>query len=758
MCGGGEIRPQFLNGDFFMKRNEKKLELLAPAGSLEIFKAVIHAGADAVYLGGHAFGARAYANNFSEEELLQAIDYAHIHDRQIYLTVNTLFKEHELEKQLYDYLLPYYRQGLDAVIVQDLGAVSFLRREFPDLDIHTSTQMTVCNRYGAQMMKDLGATRVVTAREMSFEEIRDISEHVDIEIESFIHGALCYCFSGQCLLSSMLGGRSGNRGRCAQPCRLPYDVFDEHRKRIAGVEPFVLSPKDLCTIEYIPQLAESGIFSFKIEGRMKQAEYAAGVVSVYRKYMDMYLANGAKDFKVLKSDMQKLYDFGNRSGFTKGYYEKHNGKDMITFQKPNHAKGNDSLQAEIREKYIDSEIKEKINGKLRLYKEFPAKIEVSMNDITVLVEGDIVQTAQKQPLSLEKIEENMRKTGNTPFEFEKLIIDAEPDIFMPMKSLNQLRRDAIEQLELKLTEEFRRFEHSVTEGVCADKADNRERDVSDNLSVSIEKREQLGAILSANATLSDLVDDIYLDNCCYTRENFCEALEEDVEKIHAAKKKAFFVFPTVFRKRTSDFYDEKKELFSSLGLDGVVVKSYDAIEYVQQHLAGIDMIFDQNIYTYNNRAIKLFEKYRPIRITAPYELNRKELEYRNNANSEIVIYGNLSLMTSAQCVHANTGKCDKNPCVTYLKDRYGKYFPVKNNCIECYNTVYNTTPLMLFGYEKELRKAGFTAFRLAFTTETVDEVKEILRIYKAVFLTGEKQLKDVYSGEYTNGHYKRGVE
>ena len=427
-----------------MKKNQ--LELLAPAGSYDIFRAVLNAGADAVYVGGGQFGARAYANNFSEEELLRAIDEAHIHGKQLYLTVNTLLKEEELEAQLYDYLRPYYEQGLDAVIVQDMGAFQFIREYFPKMDIHTSTQMTICNRYGAEMMKELGATRVVTAREMSFAEIKDIADHVDIEIESFVHGALCYCYSGQCLLSSMLGGRSGNRGRCAQPCRLPYEVYDAKRKKIA-CEPFVLSPKDLCTIEDIPKLAESGIFSFKIEGRMKQAEYAAGVVSVYRRYMDRYFEYGAKDYHVSKEDMQKLYDFGNRSGFTKGYYEKHNGKDMITFQKPNHAKGNEALQEKVREEFCRGEIKEKINGNLILSQDSSAILDVTMGDLRYTACGDVVQPALKQPLSMEKVRENMEKTGNTPFEFENLTIAMRDAIFLPMKSLNQLRRDALEGLE-----------------------------------------------------------------------------------------------------------------------------------------------------------------------------------------------------------------------------------------------------------------------------------------------------------------------
>lgn len=734
-----------------MKKNQ--LELLAPAGSYDIFKAVLNAGADAVYVGGSQFGARAYANNFSKEELLLAIDEAHIHGKQLYLTVNTLLKEDELETQLYDYLLPYYEQGLDAVIVQDMGAFQFIREHFPKMDIHTSTQMTICNRYGAEMMKELGASRVVTAREMSFAEIKDIADHVDIEIESFVHGALCYCFSGQCLLSSMIGGRSGNRGRCAQPCRLPYEVYDAKRKKIAS-EPFVLSPKDLCTIDLIPKLAESGIFSFKIEGRMKQAEYAAGVVSVYRKYMDRYLEYGAKDYQVTKEDMQKLYDFGNRSGFTKGYYEKHNGKDMITFQKPNHAKGNETLQEKVREDYCRGEIKEKINGNLILSQDSPAILTVTWGDFSYTANGDLVQPALKQPLSMEKVRENMEKTGNTPFTFENLSVSMQDAVFLPMKSLNQLRRDALEGLEKLCIKAYRRS-RADQEDAAQNENDSNEESASSRkqLSVLVERRCQLPPLLE-----SGLVQDIYLDQTCYHKNNLWEQLKEDVTRIHQAGKDVYYVFPTVFRKNASDFYAEHLKELTGCELDGVVVKSLDAVWFVKKHLGEMPVILDQGLYTYNNRALAVFREFQPIRMTAPYELNRSELKRRENIDSEIVLYGYLPLMTSAQCVHANTGKCDKTPVVTYLKDRYGKFFPVKNNCMECYNTIYNTTPLMLFGYGKELRKADFSKFRLNFTVEGEDEVRKILEIYKTVFCEGSKVLADVYQGEYTNGHYKRGVE
>lgn len=757
----------------------QNIELLAPAGSMETFRAVIHAGADAVYLGGGRFGARAYADNFTEEELLSAIDYAHIHGRKIYLTVNTLFKERELTKDLCSYLRPYYEQGLDAVIIQDMGAFRMVREAFPGLSIHTSTQMTVTNRYGAMMMKEMGADRVVTAREMSLAEIRDIKEHVDIEIESFVHGALCYCYSGQCLLSSMLGGRSGNRGRCAQPCRLSYEVFDEkkHPVRTGKKERdiYILSPKDLCTVSMIPDLIENGVDSFKIEGRMKQAEYAAGVVSVYRKYIDRYVnaclrtdeVAAKKEFHVAKEDMQHLYDFGNRSGFTDGYYKRHNGREMITLDKPSHTKGNETLWEEIKEQYVRSEKKEKINGILRLKKDFSAKLDIALKDIRISVAGDVVQAALKQPLTEEKVAASIKKTGNTPYEFAKLDIDMDDDIFLSVQALNVLRRNALERLSEVLTEPARRDRIVADENVSG--ADLQEKFVSvqkekqtvpENknpyLSVSVENRALIKLLLDESC-----VDSIYLDSSCYTREDLFNILKEDVSCIHSAGKKAYYMMPAVFRLSSLSFYEKNLSEMMQTRVDGLVVKSYDELAFVRQNLPDIDVILDHNLYTWNSYAKMQLWDVKPVRDTVPLELNRKELQGRDNTDSEIFLYGNLPLMVSAQCVHANAGAdrgCDKMRTVTYLKDRYGKYFPVKNNCTECYNTIYNTAPLILFPYRKELEKMGIHAYRISFTTEQEPQVKQILSLYKKVFLNGENSLQELYIGEYTGGHYKRGVE
>lgn len=747
---------------------EKEIELLAPAGSYETFCAVIRAGADAVYLGGSRFGARAYADNFTEEELLTAIDYAHIHGRKVYLTVNTLFKEEELEGCLYDYLCPYYEHGLDAVIVQDMGALAFIRREFPGMEIHASTQMTVTGVYGASYMKSLGASRVVTARELSLVEIRRIHEETGVEIESFVHGALCYCYSGQCLLSSMLGGRSGNRGRCAQPCRLPYEVYDAAMKKRGTKGDYVLSPRDLCTIDMIPLLSENGIYSFKIEGRMKQAEYAAGVVSVYRSYIDRYIeklrearsagcsekaarAAAREAYRVSKEDTGKLLDLGNRSGFTDGYYFRRNGREMITFESPGHARANDILQDEVRARYVrvrpEDEIKEKINGILRLKKDSSATIELTCGGTCIRVTGDTVLAAIKQPLTEEKAAACIKKTGNTPFVFDELTVDMDEGVFLPVQALNALRRAATEALEAALLEQYRRKAKAVPGDLGSAGIDSRE-----GLFVSTENRSLRDCILS-----KEFVDAVYYDSACYDGDLF-DALSEDVRAAHEAGKRAYYILPAVFRIQTAEFYRKHRKELLAAGIDGVVAKSLDAAAFTRAQLGDIPMILDHSLYTWNTEAKRLLWELSPLGDTAPLELNRGELFGRDNRSSEILIYGYLPLMTSAQCVHANTGACDRKRTVTYLKDRYGKYFPVKNNCTACYNIIYNTTPLMLLDNRADFTRMGIKGYRIAFTFEDEETAERVLLAYEEAFLLGRRKAKEVFAREYTNGHYKRGVE
>ena len=498
-----------------------RVEILAPAGSMECLKAAVAAGADAVYTGGALFGARAYAHNLTEEELLEAIDYVHLHGRRLYLTVNTLIKDREMEKQMYDYLLPYYRQGLDAVIVQDIGLFRFIRKHFPDLPIHASTQMTLTGVDGAKFLEKEGAQRIVTSRELSMAEVKKIADETELEIESFVHGALCYCYSGQCLFSSFIGGRSGNRGQCAQPCRLLYQTPEAKKPQ------YLLSLKDICTLELIPEMIESGIYSFKIEGRMKKPEYAAAVAFQYRKYADLYLkyyeecpaeedpaAYAMKKYRVREEDRQMLLDLYNRGGFHTGYYHTQNGREMVSLNRPNHAgvpavkvlakkgrnvtakaltdlypqdiielpmrkgrekadnytckdavrKGmnvqipvfadtpfkrdeiwmrtrNSALIERLHEEFVNGKIKERICGTFRLYPQETATLTVKCRDAEITIAGEKAQEALSQPMSRERIEKQLRKTGNTEFEFSFLKVEIGEKVFLPMQSLNELRRD-----------------------------------------------------------------------------------------------------------------------------------------------------------------------------------------------------------------------------------------------------------------------------------------------------------------------------
>ena len=352
----------------------REIEVLAPAGSFDTMKAAYKAGADAVYMGGPMFGARAYADNADAGQMLSAIDYAHLHGRKLYMTVNTLLKNTEIEGQLEDYIRPFYEQGLDAVIVQDLGVMEMIHTLFPDMAIHASTQMTVCGTDYGKWLRDHGASRIVTPRELDLSEIADMKQQTGVEIETFVHGALCYCYSGQCLMSSILGGRSGNRGRCAQPCRLPYQTAlccgengrrSEKRK---AQELCPLSLKDISTIEILPQILEVGVTSLKIEGRMKQPGYTAGVTSVYRKYLDLLFEKGAENYRVAEEDKRYLLDLFNRGGSCTGYYQMQNGPSMMAFS--NEKKTGD-VSPVLRKK------KEKIQGTFILFPGSPAILDVS---------------------------------------------------------------------------------------------------------------------------------------------------------------------------------------------------------------------------------------------------------------------------------------------------------------------------------------------------------------------------------------------
>ena len=702
----------------------KDFELLAPAGSLEILKGVIESGADAVYVGGSMFGARAYANNFTEEELLEAIDFAHLRGVKVYLTVNTLIKNSEFSK-LYDYLLPYYKRGLDAVIVQDIGVVKAIHEYFPSMEIHTSTQMTVTGADGVRFLSQFGVTRVVMAREVSLAEMKRIHEETGMELEAFVHGALCYSYSGQCLFSSILGGRSGNRGRCAQPCRLPYTV--EGKK-----DEYILSLKDMCGIKALDKLHDAGVYSLKIEGRMKQLEYACGVVKYYRSYID-------SKKPVSDADYERIKALGNRCGFTDRYYFDHNGSDMVTYVKPNFVSNAAEPLPEKR--------KLSIEGELVLREGEPGSLTVKRGDVTYKASIEPVSAALKAPLDKKAAIDRINKTGDTDFEFSHIKAQIGENVFVPNGALNKLRRDAISGLCDKLLKKYYRNdaryidmsgltalpEHVVKSDAAHDEAINDYTTIC-----SCMTRAQLDTLIGY-----ECFDVFYLDFDMYDRKTLIQQFADDVKSLTKRNKKVYLMLPTIFRADSSDYFVTIAKELDKVSFEGFVVKNYEELYLTENLFTGKKVILDHNMYTFNDVSKSAFFEHGVSGDTVPLELNSREIMHRNNIGSQMIVYGYYPLMTTANCVHKNTKGCDKKQKLIYLKDRYNKSFAVCNNCKECYNTIYNSLPTMLTKNIGKLKEAGIRSFRYSFTIETPKQIKAVM---------------DDKVAEYTNGHYKRGVE
>lgn len=702
----------------------KDFELLAPAGNLEILKGVIESGADAVYVGGSMFGARAYANNFTEEELLEAIDFAHLRGVKVYLTVNTLIKNSEFSK-LYDYLLVYYKRGLDAVIVQDLGVLKAIHEYFPSMEIHTSTQMTVTGADGVRFLSQFGVTRVVMAREVSLAEMKRIHEETGMELEAFVHGALCYSYSGQCLFSSILGGRSGNRGRCAQPCRLPYTV--EGKK-----DEYILSLKDMCGIKALDKLHDAGVYSLKIEGRMKQLEYACGVVKYYRSYID-------SKKPVSDADYDRIKALGNRCGFTDRYYFDHNGSDMVTYVKPNFVSNAEEPLPEKR--------KLSIEGELVLREGEPGSLTVKRGDVTYKASIEPVSAALKAPLDKKAAIDRINKTGDTDFEFSHIKAQIGENVFVPNGALNKLRRDAISGLCDKLLKKYYRNdaryadmsrltalpEHVVKSDAAHDEAINDYTTIC-----SCMTRAQLDTLIGY-----DCFDVFYLDFDMYDRKILIQQFADDVQSLTKRNKKVYLMLPTIFRADSSDYFVTIAKELDNVSFEGFVVKNYEELYLTENLFTDKKIILDHNMYTFNDVSKSAFFEHGVSGDTVPLELNSKEIMHRNNIGSQMIVYGYYPLMTTANCVHKNTKGCDKKQKLIYLKDRYNKSFAVCNNCKECYNTIYNSLPTMLTKNISKLKEAGIRSFRYSFTIETPKQIKAVM---------------DDKVAEYTNGHYKRGVE
>lgn len=652
-----------------------------------------------------------------------------------------------------------------------------------------------------------------------------------MELETFVHGALCYCYSGQCLFSSMLGGRSGNRGRCAQPCRMSYALYEDGRK--VKEDAYLLSPRDLCTIDRLPELISAGIDSFKIEGRMKSAEYAAGVTAAYRQLTDLYFAYGEKEYyaylkknpQLLKEQTGRLGDLYNRGGFTDGYYFHFHGPEMLSMERPNHsgvpvgevisAKGsvagirfhtkvrpqdvleiraprkenyeftagetgflqediyrtnvkrgfplsaglpvyrtkNDSLLKELGETY-GGQLQSAVHGVFTAFPGEKARLTVSIGTQSVTVEGMPVSEAKSQPLTKERIEEQLRKTGESEFCFETLSVQLGEHSFLPMGSVKELRREAFAQLAQKLTDAYRR--NFVEQNDLQLQKTERRIHISDK--IAPEKEPELVCLVSKqeqwNAVMETAeVSAVYLD---LQNEPLTEqlALAREIEQ---KGKRAFLVLPHIFRKKERARYEQAEKELLRGGFSGFLAKSLEELAFLKEQAFHKDMEvrLNYNLYVYNQEAKQFFLEQGYSHFTAPAELNAEELEMLGIEDCDFLMYGRLPLMVSAQCLRDNVLICTQGEATDGLviTDRVGAEFPVRQICTSCYNIIYNSVCLSLLGRQEEVRRLHPMAYRLDFTLESYEETRRVLRAFLA------KEVLSAPAGEvYTKGHWKRGID
>lgn len=739
----------------------EKPELLAPAGDMSCFMAAINAGADAIYLGGEEYGARAYASNFSKEELCEAVSYAHLFGVKVYLTVNTLVKEREFDR-LVSFIEPFYEQGLDGVIVQDLGVLLQLKESFPGLELHASTQMGIAGSYGAKLLKDFGVCRVVPARELSLEEICDMKQRVGIDIESFIHGAMCYCYSGHCLYSSFLGGRSGNRGRCAGPCRLPFEINGKK-------DVYPLSLKDMCTVSILPQLIDSGIDSFKIEGRMKNPYYVAGVTSIYRKYIDLYEDNHASNHtvRVSEKDMELLKKLYLRVDLQEGYYHRHNGREMITMHKPGYHSADEKEFLSIKEKYLDCDRKIKLFAEIKL--KIGEKLFITIWDekgnTTSLCMEETVSVAQKRPVLKEDVLKQLNKTGNTPFYFETISVIMDDNVFVSLKTLGEIRRNVLTLFQKQLADlanprmQIQSIQDKSLSRVTAiaDKKGEtvHQKKIFSRYRICCQSMEQLIFLLQL-LTQYPQIGAIEIN--AFLLQEFSDNIINKLKEVKNQGIDCYLVFPPVFRQKAADWFLPYRDLMASDLFDGFFCNSLDTLSFLRECRLQDEkvIIADYGLYVFNEKAMEFLSQYGISGMVVPYELTHYEwLDIKKNVmykftsafGSEYLVYGYLPFMRTANCIKKTFGKCNHKNEVITIKDRTQKEISVYNQCEVCENTIYNSIPLSLHD-ETERIEADY--LRISFTMEDEIQMVQILDLFM-------KKRKDALY-EYTKGHFKKGIE
>ncbi len=758
------------------EKNRRPAELLAPAGSLDCLKAALDHGADAVYMGGPRFGARAYADNPDTADLVRALDYVHMKGKKLYMTVNTLLKEEELAG-LYDYLLPFYEAGLDAVLVQDLGVLRRIRRDFPDLPVHASTQMTVTDAEGARALAALGVSRVVAARELSLPELKAIAD-TGIELEAFAHGAICYCYSGQCLLSSLIGGRSGNRGRCAGPCRLPYNVLAEGKTVSGRGQNYVLNLKDMDTLSFLPQMRKAGVISFKIEGRMKSPRYTGGVTAIYRKYLDLgeeYLeacrksCEAGAEYRVDEEDRRFLRELFDRGGYTE-YVSAGSRAHMVAVgQKPEFRAPDEAFLQKKEASFPVSASKENIKGKLRFYTGEPVIItmESKRRGLSVTAEGPVVLEAKNRPLDEAALREKFSRLGDTPFAWEELSVETDGTGFLPVGALNELRRRAVGQLEEKILEQYHRegsrgkAEIQAGDGrpAGAAKAPAFARPAK---SFSLPEKTEIRAAVDTFAQFRTAlsypgISAVYL--------NLSYLTDGELDRVIAGMKEGeshppvFAALPPVLRASMKEDLGGRIEKMERAGLAGCLVHTLDQAAWIKGRFPSLSLRAEASLYTYNKEAAAFLLEAGFAEAALPVELNGREIQERLSSTplpAELTAYGYLPAMVSAQCVKRTVSGCDKKGSLLQLKDRLGKRFTVRCGCRYCFNVIYNSEPLYLLDLRREWQREGLAGIRLQFTIEDEKEMRRILDACLPALLRGQPAANPL--SVFTRGHFRRGVE
>ena len=713
---------------------------MAPAGGEDALRAAVQSGADAVYLGGERFGARAGAANFTIADMEKYARYCHLYGVDVHAAVNTLIKEKEIP-DFAEYIEQLGGTGVDAVIVQDIGAARIIKSILPDMPLHASTQMTVTSLDGVKYLEDMGFSRVVLARELSKKEIEYIAQRAKAEIEVFVHGAICMCYSGQCLMSSILGGRSGNRGRCAQPCRLMYELLENGGRAAKG---YLLSPKDMSLIAHLNELESIGVRSLKIEGRLKRAEYVSAVVGIYRKYLD---CGGS----VSEEDMRELTDAFSRSGFTDGYFTARLGAEMMSGSLPGNSGENKFGEEAKRRAAPDANIRKipiTMTASAKLHK--PLGLTISDRDgNSVSVTGTLnAEKALKTPLDRERLKEQLLKLGSTPFKCVRAEIEADDGITVPIREINAVRRETAERLtELRSRADVKRINKFSREKLTH--GDTKLNNVGDT---------KLNNFRDTKMSASDACGDTKISVEVFDTRQLEAALLHNADRIYV---------PTRILKMSSvrDILKSASERGIEIAAkmpdipdgtkpptDSVLVSSPAAARACSEK----KLYGDFRLNVFNSVTLNSFSQFDSVTLSP--ELNLREAEdilSRSDVKAEIIVYGRLPLMIMKNCPVKAAGKCVGQTAAHALRDRKNEIFPIV--CSDgCRAVLLNSKPIFMADKASDLKKLKINSMRLIFTVENFSQCGKIIDVYRRALLDGES-VSPMEENTYTRGHFYRGV-